>query len=185
MAASVVLSLQAHSLTPLRMLVCGLQVFAVWAFCDEMGMRKPLVRAGFVAFAIGAFGRANALMFPTSPVSGRYWLLVAMATAGSVLIWSVAYLHRQRDMKVVGAIGALAGAAPIAALVVGHVALGAGAGFGIGALIAAADGAAVGDLSAVTHIDLVFDAWSAGTAWLLFSGRTQVTRQNARAKIRR
>ncbi len=32
-------------LAPLRLLTLAIAAFAIWAFCDEMGMRKPLNRA--------------------------------------------------------------------------------------------------------------------------------------------
>ena len=49
---TLLLSHSSASLAPLRLLAAAIGTFAVWAFCDEMGMRKPLNRAGFVAFAI-------------------------------------------------------------------------------------------------------------------------------------
>jgi len=40
------------SLLPLRILAIATLVFGVWAFSDEMGLRKPLNRAAFVSFVI-------------------------------------------------------------------------------------------------------------------------------------
>ena len=128
--ALLVLATQEHSLAPLRLLTLGILTFGVWAFCDEMGMRKPLIRAGFVAFMLAVFSRVSALVGGHSDSLGRHYLLYAFALLIAMLIWSVAYLHRQRDLKFAGALGAVASIAPIVALVFGHIALGAGAVFG-------------------------------------------------------
>ena len=40
--AALVLSLQSPPLTPLRLLTLAVTTTGAWAFCDEMGMRKPL-----------------------------------------------------------------------------------------------------------------------------------------------
>lgn len=45
------------SLAPLRILALAIAAFAAWAFCDEMGLRKPLNRAGFVFFAIAVIAK--------------------------------------------------------------------------------------------------------------------------------
>jgi hypothetical protein len=87
-----------------------------------------------------------------------------------MLLWSVAYLHRQRELKVAGAIGALATIAPILALVLGHIALGAGAVLGIGSLLAAANGAALSDFSFIKTMDVMFSAWGLVSAWFLWRG---------------
>jgi hypothetical protein len=46
------LSHTALPLAPLRLLTLAVAAFAAWAFCEEMGLRRPLNRAGFVFFAI-------------------------------------------------------------------------------------------------------------------------------------
>ena len=55
-AASLTLMLSHFTapLAPLRLLTLAVAAFAVWAFGDEMGLRKPLNRAAFVFFAIAA-----------------------------------------------------------------------------------------------------------------------------------
>ena len=45
----------APDLVPLRLMAAGALIFGAWAFCDEMGLRKPLNRAGFVTFAFAMF----------------------------------------------------------------------------------------------------------------------------------
>ncbi len=49
---SLVLTHFAAPLAPLRLLALALAAFAAWCLCDELGMRKPLNRGGFVFFAI-------------------------------------------------------------------------------------------------------------------------------------
>ena len=169
--AGLVLSWRPESLVPIRLFAASLALLGIWSFCDEMGMRKPLVRAGFVAYSLAALARLLALMDPQSHAVNRHWLLVAFGMACSMLLWSVAYLHRQRELKAAGAIGALAAFAPIAALVAGHLVVGAGAALGAGALVSAAEGAPLGDLSALHYLDRLFGSWCVATAWFLLSGR--------------
>lgn len=60
-------------LAPIRLLTLALAAFAVWAFCDEMGMRKPLNRAGFVFFAIAVVAKAQIALGLGSEVTGHYY----------------------------------------------------------------------------------------------------------------
>ena len=60
----------------------------------------------------------------------------------------------------VGAVGVLATAFPIAAIVVGHLVVGVGAAIGVGALLAATDGSAPSDLGFVTLVERIFGLWA-------------------------
>lgn len=86
------------------------------------------------------------------------------------MLWSVAFLHRKRELKAVGAIGVLATLTPIAAIIVGHVAVGLGATIGIGSLLSATEGSMTSDLSFVTMVERIFGLWGYVTAWLLWRG---------------
>jgi hypothetical protein len=169
-AALISMSLMSQPLSPLRLLTMAICTFGVWAFCDEMGMRKPLNRAGFVAFSFGCVAKAIALIDTHSAAIGRYYLLYAFAILFAMLLWSIAFLHRQRDLKVAGTIGAIASIAPILALVIGHLALGAGFMYGIGSLMEAADGGVLADYSFIKTIDVLFAIWSLVSAWFLWRG---------------
>ena len=157
-------------LSPLRLLVLALSAFAAWCFCDEMGMRKPLNRAGFVVFAIAVGVKVQLILGVGAAESGRSYLLFAAFLLLALLFWSVAFLHRQRSVKLVGAVGVLATALPIVVLVAGHLAVGAGAVLGVKALLAAGDGAALTDRSFVTLVERVFGLWGYVAAWLLWRG---------------
>ena len=123
------------SLAPLRILTLAIAAFAAWAFCDEMGLRKPLNRAGFVFFAIALITRVQISLGVEAQFVGRYYLLYAAFLLLAVLLWSVAFLHRKRELKVVGAVGVLATLTPIAAIIVGHMVVGLGAAVGVGSLL--------------------------------------------------
>ena len=73
-------------------------------------------------------------------------------------------------MKVVGAVGLVASAAPIIAIIVGHLVVGFGAALGVGALMAATEGGAPSDLSFVTLVERIFGLWAYVAAWLLWRG---------------
>lgn len=157
-------------LAPLRLLVLAVAAFAAWSFCDEMGMRKPLNRAGFVFFAIALTAKVQLAVGVASELAGRYYLLYATFLLAALLFWSVAFLHRQRTLKVVGAVGVFASLTSIVAVVIGHVALGAGAFLGVGALLSATEGLVPTDLAFVTLIERIFGLWAYFTAWLLWRG---------------
>jgi len=167
---TLVLSHFSQPLAPLRLLTLALAAFAAWAFCDEMGMRKPLNRAGFVFFAIAAATKVQIALGLDVGVAGRYQLLYAAFLLLAVLLWSVAFIHRQRALKVVGAVGVVAALAPIVALVLGHIVVGLGAVLGVGALLSAAEGNATADLGFVTLVERIFGLWGYVAAWLLWRG---------------
>lgn len=164
------LSHTAVALAPLRMLTLAVAAFAAWAFTDEMGVRKPLNRAGLVFFAIAAFAKVQVALGVDAAVQGRYLLAYAGFLLLAVLCWSLAFLHRQRELKVAGAVGLVAAAAPIAAIVIGHLAVGLGAVFGVGGLLAAAQGDAMADTGFVTIVERIFGLWGYVAAWLLWRG---------------
>jgi hypothetical protein len=157
-------------LAPLRLLTLATAAFATWAFCDEMGMRKPLNRAAFVFFSIAVVAKVQIVLGLTAEFAGRYYLLYAAFLLMAVLLWSVAFLHRQRPLKLVGAVGVVATAFPIGAIIVGHLVVGVGAAIGVGALLAATDGSALSDLGFVTLVERIFGIWAYVAAWLLWRG---------------
>ena len=160
-------------LAPLRLLALALAAFAVWAFSDEMGLRKPLNRAGFVFFAIAVTAKVAATLGVSTDVLGRYYLLYASFLLAALLFWSVAFLHRQRALKVVGAVGVLATLTPIVALIVGHLAVGLGAALGLESILSAANGPTSARLGFVTLVERVFGLWGYVAAWLLWRGHIQ------------
>jgi len=160
-------------LAPLRLLSLALAAFAAWCFCDEMGMHKPLNRAGFVFFSISVVAKVQISLGIATSVAGRYYLLYAAFLLVALLLWSVAFLHRQPTLKAIGAVGVLACLAPILALVIGHVVVGASAVLGVGAMLSATDGMAPTDLAYVTLVERMFGLWAYFTAWLLWRGHIQ------------
>src|SRR4051794_15079603 len=75
--ATLLLSHVDASLAPLRILTLATVAFAAWAFCDEMGLRKPLNRAGFVFFSIALATKVQILLGVATQFIGRYHLLYA------------------------------------------------------------------------------------------------------------
>jgi hypothetical protein len=159
----------------MRSLAIAISAFAVWCFCDEMGMYKPLNRAGFVCFAIATGAKIQLILGVGPNTSGRYALLFAAFLLLAVLFWSVAFLHRQRSVKLVGAVGVVATLAPIAALIIGHLVVGAGAVLGVRAILAAGSGGALTDHAFITLVERVFGLWAYVAAWLLWRGHIRVS----------
>ena len=133
---TLILSHTSIPLAPLRIIALSIAAFAVWAFSDEMGIRKPLNRAGMVSFSVAALSKVQVALGVEPQFVGRYLLLYSAFLLLAVLFWSLALLHRKRGLKVVGALGLLATAAPIAGIVIGHIVVGVGATIGISGLLA-------------------------------------------------
>lgn len=167
------LSHYSEPLAPLRLLSLALVTFAAWCFCDEMGMQKPLNRAGFVFFSIAVVAKVQISLGIATSFAGRYYVLYAAFLLVALLLWSIAFLHRQPTLKAVGAVGVLASAAPILALVIGHVTVGAGAVLGVGAVLSAAEGSTPENLAYVTVVERMFGLWACLTAWVLWRGYIQ------------
>jgi hypothetical protein len=167
---TLVLSHISAPVAALRLLTLAVAAFAVWAFCDEMGMRKPLNRAAFVFFVIAAGAKVQIALGLAPQFAGPYCLLYAAFLLVSILLWSVAFLHRQRALKIVGAVGLVASFAPIAAIVIGHLVVGVGATIGVVTLLAATDGGPPSDLGFVTLVERIFGLWAYVGAWLLWRG---------------
>jgi hypothetical protein len=174
--ATLLLSHTVSSLAPVRALTAAIAIIAVWAFCDEMGMRKPLNRAGFVFFSIAMTAKFQIVLGVASQPVGHYQLLYAAFLLLAVLLWSMAFLHRQREVKLVGVVGLLAAMAPIASIVVGHLVLGAGAIFGVGSLLTAAEGGSPSDSTFLAVTERIFGLWSYFAAWLLWRGHINGSR---------
>jgi hypothetical protein len=158
------------SLAPLRIVTLAVTAFAVWSFSDEMGIRKPLNRAGLIFFAIAAITKVQVALGVEPHLAGRYLLLYSAFLLLAMLFWSVAFLHRQRELKVIGAVGLLATVTPIAAIIVGHIVVGVGASLGVSSLLAATQGAMPSDTSFVTMVERIFGLWGYIAAWLLWRG---------------
>lgn len=171
---TLLLSHVSASLAPLRLLAVAGFAFAAWCFCDEMGLRKPLNRAGFVLFGIAMAAKVQRILGVGDEVAGRYDVLFAAFMLLALLMWSVAFLHRQRSVKVVGAMGIVATLAPIVALVAGHVAVGAGAFLGVKGLLAAG-GHGGDDRTFVTMVERILGLWGYLAAWLLWRGHIRGT----------
>ena len=169
------LSHVSNTLAPLRLLSLASAAFAVWCFCDEMGMRKPLNRAGFVLFVIAMAVRVQLILGVSDREAGRYYVVFASFLLLAVLLWSTAFLHRRRSVRTVGALGLIATVLPIVGLIAGHLAVGAGAFLGIKGLLAASDGATLTDRSFVTFVERLFGLWGYAAAWLLWRGYIRVT----------
>lgn len=169
------LALQAQIWGPLTILFFGTMAFGVWAFCDEMGTEKPLVRAGMVAFMLAIFGRVLALVMVATgpapePAPGAN-ILYAIAIAMSILLWSIAFLHRSNIPKVAGLVGVVAGSLPVLVFVLGHVLLGTAVVAGSASLWAV--GASPQDFGVreVEIMDYLLSAWGLAASWLLLTGR--------------
>ena len=88
----------APDLVPLRLMAAGALIFGAWAFCDEMGLRKPLNRAGFVTFAFAMFAVCFSILDPAI-AGGKLVLVYAFALLFAMLIWSAAFLPMQRRAR--------------------------------------------------------------------------------------
>lgn len=168
---TLLLSHFSEPLAPLRLLALAIAAFAAWAFCDEMDLKAPLNRAGFVFFAIAVGTKVQIILGVENAFIGRYYLLYSIFLLLAVLFWSIAFLHRQKTLKVIGAIGVFASLLPIIIIISGHLVVGLGAFFGITAILSSTNGSALVDLSFVTTIERTFGLWAYVAGWLLWKGQ--------------
>ena len=89
----------------------------------------------------------------------------------ATLIWSTAVLYRQRDLKYVGAVGAVASLIPLALIIAGHLFIGFSAYFGLSTLIDLSPGSARLGATPPNIIEAMFLLWAAATAVLLWKER--------------
>lgn len=168
-AAYVALPPPDSGIAPLWIGVVAVSVFATWAFSDEMGLVRPLNRAGMVAFGMAALARINVLI-GSDPIAGQRWLnLHAFAVLVALLLWSAAFLHRERRLKIAGAAGVAVSIAPIAFLIAGHVTVGVGGIYGFGSLFELS-GARSDSGNPLATIDLIVATWMVMAAVALWIG---------------
>ena len=165
------LSFLAPDLTPLRLLSFAVVLLGSWAFADEMGIRKPLNRAGLVAIAFAGLAKTLVLLGADPAVHSKYLLLYAFALLIALLLWSVALLHRDRRMKIMGAFGTAGAVVPIILLVAGHVIVGAGAILGVSSLYELSGENINSTPGIIRIIEAIFFGWGALVAIALWSGQ--------------
>lgn len=160
-----------YSIVPIRLLTLGVLILGAWSFSDEMGMRKPLNRAAFICFIFSMFALGVSVLNPTASDIGKYFLMYALMLLFAVLLWSAAFLHRQKSLKIIGTFGAIASLLPVAIIVAGHLSVGAAGFFGVSALLNADEGSTLLGSTPVNFVEAVFLLWSLATAVLLLKGQ--------------
>ena len=89
----------------------------------------------------------------------------------AVLVWSVAFVRRQPDLRRLGLLGAGASLLPLALIVVGHLLVGLGAWTGASGLLALTEGGAALGTSPMNVIEAVFVVFCLLAAGFLWRGR--------------
>lgn len=168
--STVLLRLAPIELVPLLLLSLGITAFGAWGFADEMGLRKPLNRAGLVSFAFAVMAKTVALMEGTTAAQSDYYILFAFSLLLALLLWSIALLHRKGNIKVAGLFGVMGSTLPILLLIAGHLSVGVGTIWGVGMLY---DTTAFEHetSSTIRNVETVFLIWSLISAGLLWSGK--------------
>ena len=158
-------------LIPLRLVSILVLIMGAWAFADEMGLRKPLNRAGFIVFMLAVLALGVTILEPALPEIGKYYLLYAFALLFAMLIWSMAFMHRKKEIKAVGRIGVVAAVVPIIALIVGHISVAAGAYIGVDSLLNMSGGHDMLVSIPIKAIEAAFICWALATAAMLWRGK--------------
>lgn len=165
-------------LVPIRIVTILILVMGAWTFCDEMGLRKPLNRAGLIVFIVSVLALGVTILEPLNKNIGQYYLLYSFTLLFAILIWSMAFMHRTRKIKTIGKMGALAAAVPIVALIVGHLSVAIGAFIGVDSLLNMSGGHETLSSVPVKAIEATFIVWSCATAFMLWSGKLSPSTQN-------
>lgn len=143
--------------------------FGAWCLCDELGMARPLNRAGAVLLAAAFCARSMLLCAPATAVATHAQLLYAFAALGMIMFWSVALMHRPDRPKVAGLLGSTLSGAALGLLIVAHVVTGSIGYFGFGALFVALNSPDADVAPAMTVISAVLWLWSLLVAGLLWT----------------
>lgn len=159
------------ALVPAQLIVLGIVILGAWAFSDEMGLRKPLNRVAIICFMFAMLAFAVSIL---EPAKVQYQLIYAFGLLFCVLFWSVAFLHRQRSLMVVGALGSVMTLVPLVILIIGHLSIAAGAFFGVEILYSASQDSQLIGTGPINTIEAVFVLWSVVTAVCLWRGKMSV-----------
>lgn len=161
----------APELVPLRFVALGVSVLGAWGFADEMGAHKPLNRAGLVALSFAATAKTLHLLGDGNTAASNSLLLYAFALLLALLLWSSAFLHRDGPLRIAGMIGASAAIVPILALIAGHILVGVGSFWGIGALYGELNAPTTDIPRIIMIIEIVFVFWSLIASAALWTGQ--------------
>ncbi len=165
----------APELVPLRFAALMVSTMGASAFADEMGIRKPLNRAGLIAFAFAALAKTLMLLnVGNSEVAGSS-LLYAFTLLLALLLWSMAFLHRDGKLKAAGAVGASVTIISISVLIAGHIFVGMGALWGIGSLYGTITSETTDAPKIIMIIEVVYAVWSLFAAMALWTGQIKVS----------
>ena len=171
--ANLILHMHDQLLAPLSYLAWLGLTFGLWCFCEEMGSRRPLNRAGLVLLA-AAFWADTTATFAVDPISiARAHVLYAFAALGVLVVWSVALMHRQETARAMGMIGSVLGGGALVLLIVAHILLGASTIFGFSQLFLALDQVGPNSFNALVTIDAVVCVWCLAACFLLWTGKVR------------
>lgn len=162
----------APELKPLRILALGIFALGAWGFADEMGVRKPLNRAGLVAVAFAVLAKTMVLL-EKGDASASGSLLYAFSLLLALLLWSIAFLHRDGGLKVAGAVGASVALIPILGLIAGHIFVGVGVYWGIGTLYDGLSGEMTDTPRIITIVEGVCFVWCIVASTALWTGQIE------------
>jgi hypothetical protein len=158
-----------HGLDPVHAIFIAVLAILTYGFmglADQMGGRKPLVRAGLIAYLLGMIAMLNAIMASTVSANQNFAITGIVAISAAMLFWSIALLHRKGAPRLAGVVG-LAGSAGPAMLTLPAA---------VGLSLAATSGAVltshpmVLDVTTMTLVVAVQAAWNLVIAVMLFRG---------------
>ena len=170
---NLIFHMQGPKLEPLSYAAWMALSFGVLCFLEEMGVRKPLNRAGLVLFFAAFFADTVAVLSVDPAVVARAGLLYAFTTLGALIFWSVALMHRTRTARAIGTIGTAVGGVALVLLVAAHLLLGAATILGFSELFVALENPGQSTFTALVVIDSVLLAWCLPTSILLWTTRLQ------------
>ena len=141
--------------------------FGALCLCEELGVVRPLNRAGLVLLGAAFCARTILLVLPTGETAMRAELAYAFTCIGAVLLWSVALMHREHQIKGAGLLGSALSGGTLMLLLAGHLAAGGASFFGFSEIFLAINRPEVGSFRAMISISAVIGAWSLIVAGLL------------------
>jgi len=141
--------------------------FGALCLCEELGVARPLNRGGLVLLGASLCARTILLVLPIGETAVRAELAYAFTGIGAVLLWSVALMHREHQIKGAGLLGSALSGGTLMLLLAGHLAAGGASFFGFSELFAAINRPEAAGSRAMISIAAVIGAWSLIVAGLL------------------
>jgi len=144
-------------------------VFGSIGLCQELGVSKPLNRAGLLFMSAAFCARIVMVVSPAASTEIRTQLMSAFASLAPILFWSLALMHRSDRPRTVGAFGVILSGSALLLLLTAHVVVGAITMLGFSDIFSALHDPGKSTRRAMETVAVILVIWSLIIAFLLWT----------------